>query len=185
MAAPGAAAGRGGVDLRARQDYHKVLRVPACSPGRHYRPPRWGRSATASSPTRRRCWRWSWPPEAAWAGAASTRCCCRATRRLDVLPRRDSTSICRCPSARRVGAHCGSCSACIGVPHAGHSWRALPARCAALHLVPHHRARRPHSVELRALIGNRIYGCDDCQLACPWNNLRNAPHVARIRPVPA
>jgi epoxyqueuosine reductase len=40
------------------------------------------------------------------------------------------------------------------LPDAGDR-RCVPARCAALHL--------------RALIGNRIYGCDDCQLVCPWN----------------
>ena len=30
-------------------------------------------------------------------------------------------------------------------------------------------------VELRAAIGNRIYGCDDCQLVCPWNKFAPAP----------
>ena len=42
-------------------------------------------------------------------------------------------------------------------------------RCAALHQLPHHRAQGAIPRDLRPLMGNRIYGCDDCLAVCPWN----------------
>jgi epoxyqueuosine reductase len=45
--------------------------------------------------------------------------------------------------------------------------RTSSTRDAAFHLTTELRGSTP--VELRPLIGNRIYGCDDCQLVCPWN----------------
>jgi len=44
-------------------------------------------------------------------------------------------------------------------------------RCIAYLTIEHHSAI---PVELRAAIGNRIYGCDDCQLVCPWNKFARA-----------
>ena len=73
------------------------------------------------------------------------------------------------PPSEPVTSHCGSCSACIDVcptqaivaPHK------LDARRCISYLTIEHEGAIP--LELRPLIGNRIYGCDDCQLICPWN----------------
>ena len=73
------------------------------------------------------------------------------------------------PITPPVEAHCGSCSACIVVcpTQAITAPYRLDARRCISYLTIEHEG--PIPLELRAPMGNRIYGCDDCQLACPWN----------------
>jgi len=88
------------------------------------------------------------------------------------------------PPLREQGAigACGSCTACIAAcpTQAIIAPYALDARrCISYLTIEHKGAIAP---EFRAALGNRIYGCDDCLDACPWNRFATAPAEPALLP---
>src|SRR6185437_16110461 len=82
------------------------------------------------------------------------------------------------------GDHCGQCRACLDIcptkAFAG-PYRLEARRCISYLTIEH---EGPIDADLRPLLGNRIYGCDDCLAVCPWNKFAQVARETSLQSRP-
>jgi len=86
------------------------------------------------------------------------------------------------PVDKSIEKQCGKCSACMQMCPTNAivaPYQVDARRCISYLTI---ETDAPIPVELRPLLGNRIYGCDDCQLACPWNRLAQTTQLDDFSP---
>lgn len=86
------------------------------------------------------------------------------------------------PADSAGSSHCGQCRACLDICPTQAivaPYRVDARRCVSYLTIELHGSIPP---ELRPMIGNRIYGCDDCQLICPWNRFAKLSAEADFQP---
>ncbi len=86
------------------------------------------------------------------------------------------------PIDLKANDHCGTCSACLDIcpTDAFVEPNNLDARKCISYLTIELRTSIPE--ELRPLMGNRVFGCDDCQLCCPWNKFSSPTKESNFSP---